>query len=189
MSVAAVILAAGASSRFGKPKQLLVYEGEALVRCAARTAVEAGCAPVIVVIGAAHAIVERELGDMPVDRARNEDWQEGIASSIRLGVARAAEADAVLLMACDQPLVDADSLRQVMELRLTSGKLIVASAYAATLGIPALFERALFPELSQLRGDEGAKRIILLHEERVAAFPFLRAEIDIDTAADWERLR
>jgi len=188
MRIAAVILAAGASSRFGKPKPLAQFRGEALVRRAVRAATIAGCTPVCVVTGEASELWRSELADCPAVLIPNPDWSEGIASSIRAGVQHAQENEAVLLMTCDQPLVDADALRQLIDLRLTSGKPIVAAAYAKTIGIPALFDRSFFPELLRLLGDEGAKSILLAHREEVAEFSFPDAAIDVDTPGDLEQL-
>ena len=187
MRVAAIILAAGASSRLGKPKQLLELNGETLLRRAARSAFEAGCSPVVVVLGAEAECLRDELTGLSVSVVVNGDWKEGISSSIRAGLAH-VNAERILLLSCDQPRVDGPALKRLVDLGLTSGKPIVASAYADTLGVPALFDRSLFGELLQLRGDEGAKRIILAQPERVARFAFPAAAIDIDTPADLRSL-
>lgn len=130
------------------------------------------------------------MAGLNVAAVRNEQWREGIGSSIRIGVEHvvATDADHTILLACDQPEVDAAVLNEIKQLRLTSGKPIVASAYAQTLGIPALFDRAHFDGLSRLKDDHGAKGIILADREVVAEFPFAAGAIDIDTPADYERL-
>ena len=192
MRVAAVVLAAGGSTRFGKPKQFALFEGETFVRRIARAAIEAGCAPVVVVTGEDSAQITSELTRFTVSIAMNPCWSRGVGSSIRVGVQRAmdleADLDASLLLSCDQPFVTAAVLAQLIQLRLTSGKPIVASAYATTLGIPALFDRSCFPDLLRLKGDSGAKGIILSTPQDVASFDFPAGEIDIDTAADYEEL-
>jgi molybdenum cofactor cytidylyltransferase len=94
----------------------------------------------------------------------------------------------VLLLTCDQPFVNAAVLTQFIQLRLTSRKPIIASAYAGTIGIPALFDRSCFPDLLRLKGDSGAKGIILARPHDVASFDFPAGEIDIDSAADYEKL-
>jgi len=93
-----------------------------------------------------------------------------------------------VLLTCDQPFVNGPALTQLMELRLTSGKLIIASAYAGTLGIPAVFDRSLFPDLLRLKGDHGAKGIIFERRYDVASFNFPAAAIDIDMVGDYEEL-
>src|SRR6266436_1250986 len=100
----------------------------------------------------------------------------------------ASDLDAAFLLTCDQPFVDAAALTQLIELRLTSGKPIIASAYAGTLGIPALFDRSLFPDLLRLKGDHGAKKIIFERRYDVAAINFPAAAIDIDMVGDYEEL-
>ena len=122
----------------------------------------------------------------------NPDWQSGLGSSIVVGIRHAMnlapDLDAAVLLTCDQPFVTAAVLAQLIQLRLTSGKPIVASAYAETLGIPALFDRSCFPDLLRLKGDSGAKGIILARPHDVVSFDFPAGEIDIDTAADYEKL-
>jgi len=191
MSVAAVVLAAGGSTRFGEPKQLAAFEGETFVRRIVRAAIDAGCVPVVVVTGEDSAQVILELTGIPISVAVNPQWSSGLGSSIGVGVRYAmdlaADLDAAVLLTCDQPFVSAATLRQLIQLRLTSGKPIVASAYAATLGIPALFDRSCFPDLLQLKGDSGAKGIILSRQHDVAPFNFPAAAIEIDTPADYPR--
>jgi molybdenum cofactor cytidylyltransferase len=176
---AAVVLAAGASTRLGEPKQLVVLGGETLLERAVRTAREAGCAPVVVVLGAAHVEVlgHSRIGDaVPVI---NAEWMEGMASSIRLGVRTlgcvAKDAKGVVLMACDQPAVTAAHLRALMG----SGK-VTASAYAGRRGVPAYFPMAAFAELMSLRGDAGARELL----REVDAIDLPDGDVDVDTAVD-----
>ena len=192
MRVGAVVLAAGGSTRFGKPKQFALFEGETFVRRIVRAAIEAGCAPVVVVTGEDSAQITSELTRFTVTIAMNPGWSSGVGSSIRVGVQRAmdlaADLEASLLLSCDQPFVTATVLAQLIQLRLTSGKPIVASAYATTLGIPALFDRSCFPDLLRLKEDSGAKKIILARPHDVVSFDFPAGEIDIDTVADYKKL-
>jgi molybdenum cofactor cytidylyltransferase len=192
MSVAAVVLAAGGSTRFGKPKQFALFQGEAFINRIVAAAMEAGCAPVVVVTGDDSARITSELTRFTVTIAMNLGWSSGVGSSIRVGVQRAmdlaADLDASLLLSCDQPFVTAAVLAQLIQLRLTSRKPIIASAYAETIGIPALFDRSCFPDLLRLKGDSGAKGIILTRPHDVASFDFPAGHIDIDTAADYAKL-
>jgi molybdenum cofactor cytidylyltransferase len=133
-----------------------------------------------------------ELTGLTVSIAANPHWQSGLGSSIGAGVQRAmdlaADLDATFLVTCDQPFVTAAVLAQLIRLRLTSGKPIVASAYTETLGTPALFDRSCFPDLLRLKPDSGAKGIILARPHDVVSFDFPAGKIDIDTAADYAKL-
>ena len=192
MKVAVVVLAAGGSTRFGRSKQFALFQGDTYIKRIVAAAIEARCAPVVVVTGEDSAQITSELTQFTVSIAMNPDWQKGLGSSIIVGIRHAmnqdSDLDAVVLLTCDQPFVTAAVLTQLIQFRLTTGKPIIASAYAGTLGIPALFNRSFFPDLLQLKGDRGAKGIILERRHDVASFDFPAAEIDVDTAADYEKL-
>ena len=184
MSIAAVVLAAGAGRRMGGPKALLVVEGETLLRRAARTALAAGCAPVVAVVGP----WDPELEDLDVLVVPNPEADEGMASSIRAGLAALPDdAEAVLLLAVDQPAVDGDLLRDLLDLYRHSGGRPAACAYAGTLGIPAVLPAHLFPDLRALRGNRGAKVILL--REGAASLPFPEGARDLDWPEDLDRFR
>jgi molybdenum cofactor cytidylyltransferase len=144
------------------------------------------CRPVAVVLGANMDQIRREI----CEEARiveNSEWNEGMASSIRRGVeAIEAEVDAIILMLCDQPLIDAQTLNRFAQ---KSDEGLVAAEYGGTIGVPALFAREFFDELRALRGKDGAKKILLANEYRVARIVCPEAAIDIDTAADVQRLQ
>jgi len=123
---------------------------------------------------------------------QNQQWSRGIGSSIRCGIEALTNSspavEATVLLVCDQPAVDARVIQQLIALRETSGKTIVASTYADTLGVPALFTRSVFQELLSLDDKAGAKSIALRNRECVASLSFPEGEIDIDTWEDWEKL-
>jgi molybdenum cofactor cytidylyltransferase len=191
-NIGAVILAAGGSSRFGQPKQLLPFRGKTLIRTIIDAACEAGCSPVVVVIGGNGETIHPEVAHANVLEIRNTNWQRGIGSSIRSGVqaltdhARAVEA--ILLLVCDQPAVNAPFIERLIATREATKKDIVASSYADTVGVPALFNRSLFKELLSLGDDGGAKSIILRNPERVARLAFPEGSVDVDTWQDLEKL-
>jgi molybdenum cofactor cytidylyltransferase len=212
-NIGAVVLAAGGSARLGQPKQLLTFRGETLVRRTVRAAGEAGCAPILVVVGDTREEIEVSLdiresrisssalqegedrsanGQEEVTRptlVENGDWRRGIGTSIRRGLEQLPKGvEAVVLLTCDQPFLDAAIVRQLIAAHDETGKPIVASIYAKTLGVPALFDRSCFAALLALPDAAGAKAFILSRPGEVASVPFSGGEIDIDTPEDLDRL-
>lgn len=188
MTVAIVLLAAGSSSRLGQPKQLLRHEGMSLVRRAAERALAAS-PEVVVVLGARHGDVAAELDGLAVRCVDNPDWALGQGSSLRAGLrALPPDVDGALLMLCDQLRVDAAHLRSLIDTFERTRAPIVASAYAGTRGVPALFSRALFPELEALPPTGGARGLIARDPSRVVEVPLPGGEEDVDTAEDALRL-
>jgi molybdenum cofactor cytidylyltransferase len=191
-TIGAIILAAGESSRLGRPKQLIQFRGKSLVRRVVDAADAAGCSPITVVLGSDRKEIARELQQTSAVIVENESWRNGIGTSIRSGIQssirHAPSLDAVVLLVCDQPLVDTEVIKQLIARHGETEKTIVASSYSGTLGVPALFDRSSFEELLALPDDSGAKSIILSKRERVAEFPFPQGKIDIDTLADYEGL-
>jgi CTP:molybdopterin cytidylyltransferase MocA len=188
--VAAVILAAGGSSRFGSPKQLLARHGENLVQRAARIAIEAGLDPVIVVLGAYASTIESSIAAIPkILIAVNEDWAAGQASSLRTGIERAStsQCDGALVLLADQPLVESSSLERLLE-KFDDEHRIVASLYNEILGAPAIFGHEHFDALSKLEGDHGAGSWIRKHREEVTSVQMDEARLDIDTEDDLKHL-
>ena len=191
--VGIIILAAGASVRLGKPKQLLKYKGKSLIERAAQTALAAECENVAVVLGANAAQIKSELENLPLEIVVNEDWATGISSSIKAGLKRISEINpnlsAVVLMLCDQPFVNAETLSRLLQIRRQSGKKIAACRYGETIGVPAVFVRELFSEIYNLQGDTGAKFLIKKYlASEVETLLFSEAAIDIDTPQDYEKL-
>lgn len=193
MSIPAIVLAAGASSRLGRPKQLVEYQGETLLARAIRLSHEAGGDPVFVVLGAnLEVILPTGLSDKAVP-VINKDWQEGISTSIHAGL-RAVHGvlpatEGVLLLACDQPRLSVEHLRALMRaFSLQSGAAIAASAYAGVRGTPAVFPRGAFRQLFELRGDTGARALLTKPARPVVGVPFPDGELDIDTPADLDQL-
>lgn len=188
-----VVLAAGDSSRLGQPKQLLTYKGESLLQHSVKAAIETGMQPIIVVLGSNAGQVQKELEQTPVHVVVNTQWQEGMASSIRCGIddllASTPSAEGLILMVCDQPFVDAALLSDLIAAYQKSSKRIVACSYDDTFGPPVFFHQSLFSELLQLQGDVGARGVIRRHANEVAVVPFAKGTIDVDTEADYEKLK
>jgi molybdenum cofactor cytidylyltransferase len=185
--VAVVLLAAGASTRMGRPKQLLPYAGSTLLRHAVETAIASKCSPVIVVLGAEADACRGELSGLPVDCVENPNCAQGIGTSIHAGLSAVpTTVGAVVLTVCDQPLVTGEHIDALVDSYL-AGAAIVASAYAGTIGVPALFSRAYFGGLARLGPTEGAKRLLTKHAAAVYAVDFEAGAVDIDTKADYRR--
>ena len=188
--VALVLLAAGASSRMGQPKQLLPYHGRTLLRHAAETAVATGCTPIVLVTGALHDELLPEIAGLPIQPVHNPDWETGMASSIRAGLAAVAAARprAVLIMLTDQPLATPALLRQLMAQQQATQVPIVAAAYGDTLGVPAVFDRRVFDDLRQLQGAQGAGRLIAQLGAAVGRVAFPGGLLDVDTPEQYAAL-
>jgi molybdenum cofactor cytidylyltransferase len=190
-TVGLLLLAAGSSSRLGRSKQLLRWEGQSLLRRAAEAAVGSGCGPVVVVLGAQAEAHRSELEGLPVQAVLNPHWEQGMGSSLRRGmeaVGQVAGVEAVVVAVCDQPHVRAEHLAALVQAWRTQGLPIVASEYAGTVGVPALFHRSLFAELVALPAQAGAKVVLQREPSRVAVLPLPEAAVDVDTPEDAERL-
>jgi molybdenum cofactor cytidylyltransferase len=181
----AIVLAAGASTRFGSPKQLVRIGGRPLLpTMVSRTADVTGNA-LIVVLGAGAGELAPLLRHAPGSVVINRHWREGIASSIRLGIARLpATCTGVMLVLADQAAVTRDDLRRLAGTWRRRPTLIAAALYAGTTGAPAIFPRSSFSALAALRGDSGARVLLRRSADRVVRVPMPSAELDLDTPED-----
>jgi molybdenum cofactor cytidylyltransferase len=191
-NIGLILLAAGASKRLGKPKQLLQFQNETLLKRTVKIALDSCCHPVIVVLGANAEKLAGEIEEFDIEIVENTEWEHGMGTSIRIGTKRFSEnnpnALAVVLMVCDQPFVSVDLIEQlVRNFQLTNAP-IVASSYGETIGVPAVFSRQIFSELMLLEADNGAKKIIYEHGENVVKIPFEAGIIDVDTEQDYLNL-
>jgi molybdenum cofactor cytidylyltransferase len=181
----AIVLAAGASTRFGSPKQLIRVAGRPLLNTAVARAADVAGSAVTVVLGASAAELAPLLTHSQASIVINREWREGMASSIRAGVARLpASCTAVLLMLVDQAAVTTEDLERLVGAWRRQPDYIVAARYGMTTGVPAIFPRAAFPDLASLRGDVGARILLQRNPDRVVRVPMARAAIDIDTPED-----
>lgn len=185
-----IILAAGDSSRLGRPKQLLPFGGKVFLAHIVDEALEATLEPVVVVTGAYATEIDESLKDRPVTIVYNPRWKEGMASGIVAGLTKLSSVQpdlrGLIIAVCDQPYLSAPLLRELAEQFTLSGKGLVACAYDGTLGTPVLFGSRYFGELSALSGAEGAKKLLKAHADDVTAIPFPKGSIDIDTEEDWK---
>jgi CTP:molybdopterin cytidylyltransferase MocA len=193
MTVAGIVLAAGASRRLGQPKQLLMLDGETLLERAIRQAAESGADPVFVILGAHSEQIRATVSLTHAIPVLNSAWEQGIASSIQAALgaldASAPQASGALILTCDQPRLTAAHLRALLQaFAAHPAPAIVASAYAGILGIPAVFPRQVFADLRALRGDKGARALLMHPPCPLLALPFLGGDIDIDEPADLAQL-
>lgn len=187
--VYAIILAAGASQRLGQPKQLLEWRNRSLLAHAITTADSVLRERTIVVLGANAEAINNGIDLDGTVAIINPDWQEGMASSIRAGIqALPPSATAALILLCDQPLVKQAHLQMLLNAWQTAPTKIVASLYRQSPGVPALFPREFFGDLSALAGDRGAKPLLQKFESRLLKIPMPEAELDIDYDEDFARL-
>ncbi|BDU76572.1 nucleotidyltransferase family protein [Mesoterricola sediminis] len=174
----AIILAAGASRRLGAPKQLARWQGETLLRRAVRAA--AACAPILVVTGHRADLMAQELAGLPVQLVPNPAWEEGMAASLRAGVAALPPgAPGALFLVCDQPAVDAALVDRLLAAWHGAP---VACAYGGTRGVPALLPARDFPAVLALRGDRGARALLAAPD--VVEVPFPEGTWDVDRPED-----
>jgi CTP:molybdopterin cytidylyltransferase MocA len=186
-AIGAAVLAAGASRRLGRPKQLVSVAGQPLVQRMAEVALQSGCQPVAVVLGAHAAEVGAAVARLPVVCLLNAEWADGMGSSVRVaaGWARGAALGALMLVLVDQLRLSSghlDALRAASD----QGQRIAASAYQGVLGVPAIFPRRFFPALQALKGDSGARQL-LRGDLPIAAVSWPAGMYDLDRMADLVR--
>lgn len=184
--IGSIILAAGSSSRLGKPKQLLNHSGQSLIRRSIQVAQAITDMP-LVVLGANYQEVSKEIRPLQIRDVFNLNWNKGMGNSIKFGIQEInrlqPDIDAVIIMVCDQPFAGPELLQQLVT-AYRKGNKIVAASYRDTAGVPVLFDRTYFKELLKIDDQAGAK--MLLRKYQVATVPFPQGYIDIDTPADWQ---
>ncbi|HJT74794.1 MAG TPA: nucleotidyltransferase family protein [Chitinophaga sp.] len=191
-NVGILILGAGNSSRLGQPKQLLEFQGKPLICRMVDEASGTASGPVMIVAGASAVEVKCKLQGTPALIVMNDNWVEGMGSSIATGIKALMEQfpdlEGVIIMVCDQPYVTSVLLRQLIEQHIITRKGIIASTYDNTAGTPVLFHNRYFRALSGLTGQQGAKKILQQSTDDLALVPFPLGVLDIDTAEDYQRL-
>lgn len=189
-----ILLAAGNSSRMGSAKQLLSYQGKTFLERIIDTALEVfDKDQIILVLGANYDEISSTIKDKNILIAINEDWESGMALSIKSGLKTLSnhfpEMERCFISVCDQPYLTGDLFLKMSQLQDTSQKEIVVATYADTVGVPALFSKKYFKQLMELTGEQGAKKIIRQNMEDVETFAFAKGAIDIDTPSDYDHLK
>lgn len=189
----AVVLAAGASSRMGQPKQLIKISNENLVDKAARTATEAGASEIVVVLGFNGEIIEKELNSRRIHLVKNESPGKGMGSSIKVGVqfvmSNFPSADALIILVCDQPLLSSRHLKNLVSEFINTKSVIVASVYLGKTGVPVLFYQSMFQQLLKIDDESGAKKLIEGNSALVKTVDFPEGTFDLDTPEDLEKFK
>jgi len=189
--VAAIILAAGGSTRMGQPKLLLDWHGQPLVRWVACLALYAGCAPVVVVTGANAEEIRQALDGLPLIFTHNPDWQTGQSSSVKAGVYMLPEdVDAVLVFLGDQPHIPLKVPQELLRVfqKDEPAEVILIPTHKGKRANPVLLERRTFEPLGRLSGDTGAR--LLFSQYPVKLIPFEEPDLvfDVDSPEDYQRL-
>ncbi|GGH01554.1 nucleotidyltransferase family protein [Pedobacter zeae] len=187
-----IILAAGSSSRLGRPKQLLDYKGKTLLQTVINEALETNCTPVIVVLGANAKEIASQHDNDRISIVINDSWENGMASSIVAGLSAMiktdSEIDSIIIAVADQAFIKMSNFNNLIEKHTATGKNIIASAYDETIGTPVFFKKDYFEELLALSGTEGAKKILKQYPQDLETVVFERGGIDIDTETDYNHL-
>lgn len=192
MDTAIIILAAGSSSRMGKPKQLLNYKGKTLLQTVIDEALKTDCSPVTVVLGAnAEEILVKHQNNQ-LNFVINKDWETGMASGIVAGLSSVIEkndkTESIIIAVADQVFIKMSTFNNLIEKHFKTGRNMIASGYAATVGTPVLFGKVYFDALLSLKGTEGAKKLLKQYPQDVETVVFEGGEIDIDTETDYNNL-
>lgn len=187
-----ILLAAGNSSRLGRPKQSLLFEGKTMLQHSIEAAATADATFAVVVLGAKAELLQTDIQTDKVHTIKNNRWREGMASSIVCGVRKLLEIDdtikGLILMVCDQPYVTTFLINELITVHRNTGKPIVTCSYGETFGPPTLFYKSIFSELMGLTGDVGARSIIEKYPGEVEVIPFPEGITDIDTEADYQKI-
>lgn len=190
--IAGIVLAAGRSSRLGRPKQLLPLDGEPLIRQTIRRILASSLDELMVVVGHEAEAVTTALSDLPVRIVFNPNAARGQSTSVLAGLdALSANVEAALVLLGDQPGIDPVVIDTLIAAWRESKAPIVAPRYIGGIGNPVLFDRRIFPELATLQGDAGARAVVRAHHEAgdLLLVPIdAPAPPDIDTEEDYAAL-
>jgi CTP:molybdopterin cytidylyltransferase MocA len=180
-----LVLAAGSASRFGSPKQLVRIGGQPLLHRAVSQATEVAGHAVTVVLGAHADRLTPMLRHSTASILINRNWEEGLASSLRLGVSRLPGSCAgVMVTLADQATVTSFDLQRLVSAWRRQPDWLIAASYEGHTGVPAIFPGRTFADFSSLRGDAGARSILARHADRCLRIPMPNAAVDIDRPED-----
>lgn len=195
MKTGVIILAAGSSSRLGRPKQLIEYQGKNLIKRTIDVVLASEANFIVVVLGWNPNLIKAGIQTESVHFVENESWKEGMTASMQAGLDwymasnnKLDTPDQILILTCDQIKVDTDLINRMIKEKEESGKGIVACKYSDTLGVPAIFDAKYFYELLELNSKDPAKKLIFRNLSDVFTIDFPLGSIDIDTEEDLQNL-
>ena len=192
-NIAVLILAAGSSSRMGRPKQLLPWKDTTLLGNILKKAKLSFPMEIVVVLGAYAERIKLEIQEDESVILVNKKWESGLGGSLALGTRYILEKkkaiDGVLVLLGDQPFVDENFIETMIKTFYSNKKGIVATSYGKKVGVPALFSRDYFDLLTDIDGDSGAKLLLQEHENDVIPLSAGNVTLDIDTQQDYEQLK
>ena len=185
-----IILAAGASTRLGRPKQLLSYKDKTLVEHVTQAALGSEASEVVIVVGFEAEAMRNKLNGLVVSIVENPEWKSGMASSIRCGLlSLRSDIKCVVIALCDQPHVTPELFRKLAVRHFETGAEIVASSYDGILGAPCAFGEPMYPSLLALAGDAGARELIRKSPTPVECVASEGGRVDVDTIEDVQALQ
>ena len=188
-----LLLAAGSSSRIGKPKMLLSFNGKTLLQHTIDEVNKLKHSKLLVVTGCYHSLLKEILVQQQIDFIENQHWEEGMGSSIQKGITYILQhyhnVNSVIILVCDQPYISAALLDELIATKKQTNKGIIASEYHDTTGTPVLFDKKYFEQLALLNGQYGAKKLLQQFKDDVTRVVFSLGEVDIDTKEDYENLK
>lgn len=188
-----LIIAAGASVRLGSPKQLLPWGNTTLLGNTVKQALKTGIENVNLVLGADFEQVEASVSKYKLNVHNHANWQQGMGSSIAYGVAQILqqekEVEAILILLADQPLIDSAFINKLLQCYEQHPQHITATSYGNRRGVPALFPKVFFSELVQLKGDEGARKLLNNITTPIITIDAGNKLADIDTLEDYQKLK
>lgn len=192
-NIAVVILAAGGSTRLGRPKQLVEFKGKTLLGHTMDNANLLGFRTKILVLGANLKDIQEKIDAEGYKVVINEGWEQGMSSSIIIGLKAALsienELDHVLFLVSDQPFLELENLHQLIHTQLTQNPQATYSQYGENIGVPAIFSKTAFPLLLNLKGDEGAKKLTRMEGFNYCTETFKKGGFDVDTEEDVQQLK
>lgn len=192
-NIGVVILAAGGSTRLGRPKQLVRFKGKPLLQHVIDAVVELGCNPNVLVLGGNHEQVQDKIDPKGCKVALNPHWRNGIASSMQVGfeqiLSNERKIDHIMFVLSDQPFLEVSQLKRLVKTHLSGKRMATYSEYDGVFGVPAIFSQAAFPFLKTLKGDQGAKKLTSMKGFEFETEPFEKGLFDIDTEEDVAKLK